>query len=360
MLQKLMSIKQLASQTRQLEDRLRRHGVEGEEAFYALAFRYVVHFDDLLKNPPERLVSRGKAAFQRIEDDAGLVAFLDWMILPDNAGENLPIWYQHFVGRRFREGSGKFFTPRPIASAMANLIPRKSDAVVMDPTCGGGTFLLEASRTLQALPCHLVGNDIEQSLADLAGIVLDLGTPDNHKKSFITCNIYDPDSRLTDWYGRVDYILANPPFSLHIDAVPSGSVLFALGYRNSDALFLDVCVNLLRRGGRLVCLLPHSIVANAEFTRLRAAIEESWVLRGVIGMPEGAFHVTASTTTRADIVILDKRDGRRGSDVARVFAFSPAVGIPLNGRMRDVADNDLMNIARDPSVVAALGTEPGA
>lgn len=345
----------LSRQEKRLEDAFRRHGIEGELAFYTLAFCYAERFRDVLMEPPERIMQRGRSLFDKIKIDMHLTTLLDSIVASDPRGENLPAWYQYFLGRRFREGSGKFFTPKPIASAMARLLPRRERAVIMDPTCGGGTFLIEASKVWGSLPSELVGNDIEPSLVDLAQIVLGLATPKHHRKHFLVSNIYEPTLHFREWYAKVDYILANPPFSLEIDTIDTDSKLFAAGYKNSDALFLDVCFNLLRSQGRLICLLPHSIIANTEFQKLRLLVEESWNLLGVIGMPEGIFHLTANTTTRADIVILEKkREGARHT-LEAVFAFAPSVGIPLNSRANDTQINYLDEITNDPEVLDALG-----
>ena len=355
-----LKIRQVADAKKRLENGLRQYGVEGEDAFYAIAFRYVVHYRHALHDPPERIMQRGGKAFAKISNDENLTGFLDWLVLSDSAGEELPVLYQHFFGRRFREGSGKFFTPRPVAAAMAALLPLKRDAILMDPTCGAGTFLLEASKRWGEVPCCLVGNDVESSLADLAQVVLNLGSPSYCQKSFCVSNVYEPNAEFSQWYGHVDYILANPPFSLPIERMDVDGKLFSLGYRNSDALFLDVCLKLLRPGGRIVCLLPHSIIANTEFQKLRWAVEESWDLLAIIGMPEGVFHITANTTTRADIIILEKRSTASARPPKVVFAFASSVGIPLSNRIRDELGNDLERIVRDPDVAYTLGLQSEA
>jgi type I restriction-modification system DNA methylase subunit len=341
-----------------LENYFRKYGIEGEDAFYTLAYYYVEHFAAIVKKAPERIVQRGQTKLERLTKDRRLQALLEEIVGADTHGDNLPLWYQHFLGRRFREGSGKFFTPRPVAAAMAALLPRRKDAVVMDPTCGGGTFLMEASKRWGGLSCQLVGNDIEPSLIDLAQIVLDLGSPENHKKSFSISNIYEPDAQFETWYGKVHYILANPPFSLQIESIDTESKLFALGYRNSDALFLDICYSLLRPSGRLICLLPHSIIANAEFQKLRFAVEEVWNLRGVISLPEGVFYIAAGTTTRADIVILEKMKGHVPKPSKAIFAYMPSVGVPLNGRFNEDGEvNYLERMMNDSDVKASLEVE---
>lgn len=343
-------LKNLVLQEKRLEDEFRRYGVEGEDAFYLLAYQYLVYFSDMVHYPPERIMKKGRRAFDKIRQDTHLIKHINSLITSDPKAETLPIWYQHFLGRKFREGSGKFFTPHPVARAMAALIPLKEDAIIMDPTCGGGTFLMEASNRWSNLNCSLVANDIETSLVDLAQIILFLGTPRQHGKIFLNTNIFEPNSQFQDWYGRVDYILANPPFSLQINNIVVESKLYNIGYRNSDALFLDICLNLLRERGRLICLLPHSVIANTEFQKFRLAVEESWNLLGVIGLPEGVFYLTANTTTRADIVILEKRENEHKQISKLVFAFAPTVGIPLSSRMMDEKTNYLERIVNDPNL----------
>jgi type I restriction-modification system DNA methylase subunit len=349
------TVRQLQYNKDRVRDALRKHGVEGEDAIYLFCYQYLIYSSNTAQFP-KNILERGRKALERIKEDKDVVDTLKSVISLDPTAEHLSSWYEYFIGRRFREGSGKFFTPHPIAKAMAALIPRKENAVIMDPTCGGGTFLVEASRGWADLHCVLVANDIEISLIDLTKVVLDLGTPRRHRKSFSNSNIYEPDSEFTHWYGKIDYILANPPFSLSIDSVTNDSKLFSLGYKTSDAIFLDTCSNLLKPCGRLVTLLPHSIVANTDFLKLRLEVEESWNLLGVICLPEGVFHLAANTTTRADIVILERRCCKNNKISKTIFASAPAVGMPLSSREGE-QENYLNAIISNPAAVSLLGID---
>src|SRR2546423_1594671 len=338
-----------------LERALRQHGIEGEAAFHLLAAHYLETAGKHGDSPSTKFLTRSTRLPARLRHDAALARLLGALVASDPRGEGLADWYQHFVGRRFREGSGKFFTPRPVAEQMARLLPRVDRAVIMDPACGGGGFLLAAARRWGDADCHLVGNEIEPSLVALTEITLLLAAPTHHRRTLIESNLFERGPALQRWLGKVDYILANPPFSLPLQAAPGESHLFALGYRTSDAVFLDICYELLRPGGRLVCLLPHSLIVNAEYQKLRAAVEARWLLRGVIAMPEGIFHLSARTTTRADILILDRPMRRSASQSYRtVFANAPTVGVPLNRRMKD-RSNKLAEIVARADVRAAFG-----
>jgi len=347
--------RQFERQKKQLSDYFRRFGLEGEFAFHALAYQYVLRYPDRLASLSQPIVQRWQSAYQKIEKDLYIISFLGELANQDALGDKLPEWYQFFIGRRYREGSGKFFTPKPIAQAMARLLPKRRSPIIMDSTCGGGTFLVEASRIWHDEACTLVANDIEYSLVELTMVTLGLAAPPYHEKHFIAVNIFDPTPELTKWHGQVDYILANPPFSLKIEHEQFDSRLFSSGYRNSDALFIDTALKLLKPGGRLVCLLPHSIIANSEFSHLRTIAEKSWIVLGVICLPEGVFHLSAGTTTRADIVVLEKKPAQNNKLRKLFFASVPSVGIPLNNVAKNPVANDLEKITHTLEAQEALG-----
>jgi type I restriction-modification system DNA methylase subunit len=351
-----MTSRRFIGQKEELENLFRRYGIGGEISFHALAYHYFVRYSERLNNIPDTTAEKWRRAHQKIENDLRIFLFLDELVLNDPEGHKLSEWYQFFIGRRFREASGKFFTPKLVASVMARILPVKQQVVIMDPTCGSSTFLMEAARVWGERDCILVANDIELSLVELSMLTLNLGTSSQHEKHFICGDIYSPPEELRSWYGRVDYILANPPFSLRIEHEQFDSPLFSSGYRNSDALFIDIALKLLRPGGRLVCLLPHSIIANKEFSSFRTIVEKSWTVLGVICLPEGVFHLSAGTTTRADIVVLEKNE-TPVSPVARkhVFASVPSVGIRLNSNDADSTPNYLESVLNTPEVREAFG-----
>jgi type I restriction-modification system DNA methylase subunit len=271
----------------------------------------------------------------------------------DKIGKELPILYQFFHSKRFRDNTGKFFTPGNVARSMADMLPLKNNAVIFDPTCGGGTFLAEASKKWKNLVCHLLANDIDNYLVTLTEIILKIQIPKKHKLSLFNENIYAPDKTIRFFQNKVDYILANPPFSLIIDNFSPESKLLRRGYRNSDALFIDLAKDLLKAGGKLVCLLPHSIISNKEYAELRKAVEEDWYINAVMVLPEGLFQETANTTTRADILILKKK-GQGFFNSETLFCNISSVGQPMNSRNSLFEEDDLSRIMKQDQVKKVL------
>lgn len=331
--------------TYSLEAGFRRYGLEGEDVFLAIASRCVQESNIKYNGFDFFQYERGLHVLDLVTHDRQLNSLLVRVCGDREAALELPVYYQYFVGRRFREGSGKFFTPIPVARSMAKLLPIDGGMVICDPTCGGGTFLSEAAKLLHGTPCELVGNDVDRTLVGLTEVVLALTSIGSQKRRLFCENVYDSGQFHVSYSGRVDCILANPPFSFPLDKVGLQSPLFSMGYRNSDAVFLDVCMDLLKAGGHLVCLLPHSIVVNSDYAELRSRVERDWDLCGIITLPEGVFYLTASTTTRADIIHLKKKVARQAAHTKVYFANAPTVGVALNYRDTEPSANALEEVA---------------
>ena len=319
----------------------RRYGLEGEDVFLALAARCVQESHVRHNGFDFFQYERGLQVLDLVTHDRQVDSLLARVCVGSNAVAHLPLWYQYFVGRRFREGSGKFFTPKTVARSMANLLPLKAGMTFCDPTCGGGTFLSGVAGLLQGTQCELVGNDVDRTLVGLTEVVLYLTCTGAQKRQLFCDNVYDRGPFIESYSQRVDCILANPPFSLPLESVGMRSALFNMGYHNSDAVFLDVCLELLKEGGHFVCLLPHSIVVNTDYSGLRSRVERDWDLCGIITLPEGVFYMTASTTTRADIIHLRKKAAGHTSPARVYFANAPTAGVALNSRDTAPRDNAL-------------------
>lgn len=337
---------------RNIERQYRELGIEGDDVFTLIASEYIKFHKLELSERLSNLIN--KANYIDCNGNLKKVGKLTHeVIISDKSGNNLPSLYQFFHSKRFRDNTGKFFTPKNITKSMVEMLPLKNNATIFDPTCGGGSFLLDASKKWINSSCHIIANDIDNYLVTLTEIVLKIQKSKNHNLSFFSENIYSPKEILKLFANKVDYILANPPFSLNIDNFNPDSKLFKSGYRNSDALFIDLSKELLRPGGKLVCLLPHSIISNKEFMDLRKIVGKDWYINAVMVLPEGIFHETANTTTRADILVLKKR-GEEISNTKIVFSNISSIGRPLNSRDKLSKNDDLSDILKKHDIREAL------
>lgn len=325
-----------------IEKIMQTYGLDGEDAFFTIASFYISSYVKILTEKLNKMHSLGLDIRKKYKISKYHCEEINHVIKRDTSGDLLPIFYQHFLSKRFRGISGKFFTPHPIAEAMVGLLTPFNNAIIMDPTCGSGTFLKEASRKWEKLNCQLVGNDSDPLLIDLTELSLSIELPKNHSYRLFNTNIYEHTEEIRNLYQKADYVIANPPFSLPINHFNGESRLFDLGFRNSDAIFLDIAFNLLKPSGRLVCLLPHSIISNVDFMNLRIAIEKYWYLLGVISLPEGIFYTTAGTSTRADILILEKA-GKKERPEKTFLCHVSSVGVPLKTHVKET-ENQLMEL----------------
>jgi len=337
---------------KEIEKKFRELGIEGDDVFTLIATKYIQLLELELSDRLEDIIHKSdkincNGSKGRIEKLTGRI------VTNDKNGIELPELYQFFHSKRFRDNTGKFFTPRNIAKSMVRMLPLKENAIIFDPTCGAGTFLLNASEKWKNTNCHLIANDIDNYLVTLTEIILKIQHNKKHNLSFYNENIYSPEITMERYTNKIDYILANPPFSLKIENFNSNSKLFKKGYRNSDALFIDLAKQLLREGGKLVCLLPHSIISNKEFYELRKIVEEDWLINAVMVLPEGVFQETANTTTRADILILKKK-GVGISISKTIFCNIASIGQPLNSRDTFYAKDDLSEMLEKEDVLDAL------
>jgi type I restriction enzyme M protein len=130
-------------------------------------------------------------------------------------------------------------------------------------------------------------------------------------------------SPLSDWHGKVDVILANPPFSLTItdkDILQMYELGRGKDSQISDVLFLERCYKLLRNGGRLLIVLPKGWTNNPTAQWLRDWIYQNWIEVATISLPEGIFKPFGESGATTVILYLrkplDAKD--KQGDVAKI------------------------------------------
>lgn len=344
----------MTNKIKDIEIFLRQYGIEGEDAFLALTSFYLrIHNPIKYSMNLKKFRKKGEKLLNKFKNDLVLIDQLKEYVSNDMAGVSLPVAYQYFLSKKFRDSTGKFFTPKEVAEAMSAMLPVKKDAVIFDPACGGGTFLLSALKRWRNNPIEIIGNDIDKSLVYLTEILLIINNSSSKNKfHFESKNLYADFTAFKPHFNKVDYILSNPPFSIQIKSLSCKSPLFDIGYRNSDALFVDLCYELLKPDGKLVCLVPHSIVANEDFVKFRKEIEKYWTVKGVFILPEGVFNTTSNTTTRADVIILNKGKSNRNNKI--VFGNISKVGVPTTQKEKFPVKNELKEILKANNILTAL------
>lgn len=280
-----MSGEDFALQLRQAEDRLRAMGLTGRGAWAALCR----HLAERLGVPRELWLDGPDAPPQAGLQAIPLTAELDLFGLA----------YERFFPEVFKGERGQFFTPRPLVEVMADLAELRPGARVLDPTCGSGSFLVVA----HSRGADVDGIELDPELVALCRINLKLhgANPRAVRHADLFRDAVDE-----HW----DVILANPPFSVEIvdpDALADSELAASRKSISSDHLFLEAAWRRLRPGGRLVALLPRSLLANPSTKHLRDWLDERFVRRAVVALPEGVFRPFGGAASQACIVALDRR-----------------------------------------------------
>lgn len=259
--------------------------------------------------------------------------------------------FGHFVRDNFRnhKEDAQYMTPSEVVNAaieiafkdilkdkesLKNTLSVKKDSfIVLDPTCGVGSFLLYAYKKMVGVVNSLnvkskdylieikrnsafVGQDkvdrmvrmskINYLLSGLNPILIEQG------------NSIIGDSVIDKYIGKVDLILTNPPFGAEFNVeeiIKQGDKYEFLKdikkYSNvktlySELIMLDRCLKLLKPGGRLLIIVPDGIVSSKGMNEVyRDILSTRYILKAVIDLPSVTF-AQAGTRTRCSILYIQK------------------------------------------------------
>ncbi|HEX8177151.1 MAG TPA: N-6 DNA methylase [Pyrinomonadaceae bacterium] len=136
--------------------------------------------------------------------------------------------------------------------------------------------------------------------------------------------------------GRVQLILTNPPFGaefqgndlLKYQLVTKGARKIPAKV-NSELLFMERYVDWLMPGGRLLAIVPDSILTNRGlYEDLRTNLADRIELRAVVSLPAVTF-AGAGTTTKTSVIYLRKPNGTHRKKRIAFFAVCEDVGFTI-------------------------------
>jgi adenine-specific DNA-methyltransferase len=233
------------------------------------------------------LVASGEAAALLLAETIG-----------DNRDYAISSAYALLIGRDRRKDLSAYFTPPALAAAVTNaarqFLTGPNDATVLDPACGGGSFLVPIARLLVTTElargttpqraCELSlsrlrGIEIDQGLATLSERVMRgmLQREHSFKDNHIPNVVRRGDALAMEVRDRYDLVVGNPPYGkvgrdagMRLGAI--GGLANLGGHTNLYGLFLLRALDWLRPGGGLVFILPTSFVAGPYFSGLRQEI----------------------------------------------------------------------------------------
>jgi type I restriction enzyme M protein len=243
----------------------------------------------------------------------------------DEAGEALDAVFEQLVTRVGKGEKGQFFTPRHVVEMAARALLLEAGERVVDPACGSGAFLVHARAQADV---EAWGFDVDARAVRVARLIAVATGADPAR--YVRADSLRRDEVVPS---KVDVILTNPPFAGAVTY--PGYALAAKGRRvERDALFVERCVEILRPGGRMAIVLPHSKVASRAWAGLRRWLVERARVMAVVSLPRETF--LPHTAQKTAIVFVKKRvDGEAPSARERVFfavserAGKDAAGEPI-------------------------------
>ena len=257
-----------------------------------------------------------------------------------------------FLSPDVRKSLGIFTTPEDVVRAMIEIVAPKSSDIVLDPACGTGTFLMETVRFLstqqsQREPFSIFGIDKNPRMLLLADLNFGLRSDVLFRKACMDSLRelgHSKTAPLSLSPNSVDVILTNPPFGVTVTQNTGISDLFDTGRTSvyqeqnripSEVLFTELCLRLLKPGGRLGIVLPRSVITNDRIGPQRHSMDQLGHLTEIIDLPPETFASTGTqTTTVAAFFRKHPLESQRRNLTVRVCRVTN-VGFDATGRRRE-------------------------
>jgi type I restriction-modification system DNA methylase subunit len=241
--------------------------------------------------------------------------------------------FGHFVRDNFRGNieDAQYMTPPEVVEFMVGLVAEdlqqdgllENDAQLLlcDPTCGVGTFLASSyqyfvqGKILNPKQLVLIGQDKVERMVRLATINLALADVAKHK--VYIGNSLDSAAPINSYSGKVDVILTNPPFGARFpmetikgDFYKSlayfGKTLRAASSVDSELLFIDRDLQLLKDGGYMLMVVPDGVIsAKGIAATFRQQLSADIHVKAIVELPSTTF-AQAGTRTKTSIVYFQK------------------------------------------------------
>ncbi|WP_238881765.1 N-6 DNA methylase [Clostridium sp. YIM B02551] len=258
--------------------------------------------------------------------------------------------FGHFVRDNFRNNKedGQYMTPsevtEPVLDMVFNDILKDEEFIkclkennyqftIMDPTCGVGTLIIEAFKRFEKYVTLLdidtkdkddiirkikqnclIGQDKVDRMARLSKINMML--IGGNISNISVGNSIIGESNINKLMNKVDLIFNNPPFGAEYniskfignDNYPIlNNIHISSGNINSELAVLDKCISLLKPNGRLVIVVPDSVVsAKGIYEEFRKELMRICDIKAILELPAVTF-AQAGTRTKTVIIYLQKK-----------------------------------------------------
>ena len=191
----------------------------------------------------------------------------------------------------------QFSTPLELAEAMREAADIRSTDFVLEPTAGTGSLLAPFDKTVDT-PARIVAIEISpRRVALLKRIGIDA-----KEANYLEIDV------VKEFGERPDVILANPPWA------GRGRSPLARAAKLPDiaANFVNKMLADLREGGRLVTLMPTTILTSSEALPWLRNVAKIGTIKGIVVTPEGMYTARRGTDVPSVMLVIDKGKAPEG------------------------------------------------
>lgn len=262
--------------------------------------------------------------------------------------------FQTLVGPNLRGDKGQFFTPKTVVTTLIKILAPQNTDTICDPACGTGGFLIESITQIlnqdKKYIGELIGIEKDDFLASTANAILEIYTRDKFK--VLNENSLDlENSKLKELLGTIDIIVTNPPFGAKI-GIKDKDILkrFDFGYswiynkekntysktkqilkeQSPQILFLELCIKLLKEGGKAAIVLPEGIFGNKSLGFVWDYMRDKVKILAMIDCPRTLFQ--PSTDVKTNIIVFQKG---KSTDTNFIVSTAKYCGHDKRGRFID-------------------------
>ena len=281
---------------------------------------------------------------------------------------------KEFMPPEMRKGLGIYLTPDDVVRMTVAVVQPKKRSKVYDPACGSGTFLIE---TLNHWGMPAKGEELQIWGSDKNPRMLllsELNIGHTHGVQFnrrLLDALFDiPSNKAHTSFASpngFDYIFTNPPFGVYLDACREAESFDTfsdgdggtLNRQQSEVVFLEQCLRLLRPGGTLAIVLTKSVITNTvgRVSAAREVFDTLGYVYGLVLLPPETFHHMSGTQTTTAVLFMRKylESEKKDRKIQIACVDVKNVGYDSTGRSR--AGNSLLTISKD--ILATLKEEKG-
>jgi len=315
-----------------------------------------------------------------------IVGLLEIYSLRKTREDVLGVAFETFLrGMMTGKELGEFFTPREIVEFMVKLVDPQIGETILDPACGTGGFLIwsffyvqdkirknvsseEERKKLEKnlVEEHLWGIDIDSYLDKLGKINLKIHG-DGYKHIYRANSLDLIDDPVEEEHkevrnalkevmekGGFDVILTNPPFGSGPGKDITEEKLlkkFENGKDNGKVkrrqipqiLFIELCIRLLKPGGRMAIVLPDGVLNNIgeDYIKIRDFIRRECIIKASISLPEGTF-IPYGSGVKASILFVQKKKIPEEKQGDIFMSIATAIGYDTHTqKYKQIPQNDL-------------------